>query len=99
MKYKAAGIEYDTNKWRCDNCETVFFFGDGAWDIDNHCPICGNDDPDKILEPIYDIDNRKGVWDINITCLIDALKETLKANEQIINVIEKMKVFNLGETK
>ena len=53
MKYEVAGVEYDTNKWRCNDCDTVFEFGKGAWDIEDHCPICGNNDPDTILEPIY----------------------------------------------
>jgi hypothetical protein len=41
-------------KYYCENCGTEYNFKDGAWDIDDHCPICGNDDPDYILIPIPD---------------------------------------------
>ena len=65
MKYEVAGVEYDTNKWRCYDCDTVFEFGKGAWDIEDHCPICGNNDPGTILEPIYEepknLKNLKGI--------------------------------------
>ena len=54
MKYISARIEYDTNRWQCNSCKTKFEFGDNAWDIDSHCPCCGNMHPDYILSPIPD---------------------------------------------
>ena len=41
-------------KYYCENCGTEYNFGDGAWDIDDMCPICGNQDPDYDLLPIPD---------------------------------------------
>ena len=41
-------------KYYCENCGTEYNFGDGAWDIDDMCPICGKWNPDFALLPIPD---------------------------------------------
>ena len=54
MRYISGAVEYSTNKWQCTSCNTKFEFGNNAWNIDDHCPCCGNDDPNYILSPISD---------------------------------------------
>ena len=41
-------------KYYCAHCKTKFEFEEGGYDIDDMCPICGNDDPDYDLIPIPD---------------------------------------------
>ena len=47
-------------RYYCNNCNGEFKFGNTeirtVWEIDDHCPVCGNDDPDKILIPIPDFE-------------------------------------------